>query len=294
MTTIDLNRLWGFHLVASCGGYAKAARAADYPITQPALHQQVRKLEQQVGVPLLERVGKDTMQPTPAGDQLLRFVSPFLRDLPRIVARARSGDYAGSLSIHAESLLIRKLLPQWLLTLQRRRPGAELRLHELRHVDLELLRSGRADVLVGHLPEIPDDIAAQPVATVYACLLVPRANAPTRGRPKPAQLDALPFLSYPPDTRHHALQLEALARDGITPASTLALDTADTIQGYVEAGLGWSLVPSLEPEGPRNRRLRSYPWGRPRTSFSIQMMWRRDAPEHPLLDEMIATAPSPR
>ena len=49
---IDLHRLAGFHLVATSGGYAKAARAADYPITQPALHQQVKKLEAEVGVEL--------------------------------------------------------------------------------------------------------------------------------------------------------------------------------------------------------------------------------------------------
>ena len=68
---IDLHRLAGFHLVATSGGYAKAARAAAYPITQPALHQQVKKLEAEVGVELLMRVGKDTMQPTPAGQRLL-------------------------------------------------------------------------------------------------------------------------------------------------------------------------------------------------------------------------------
>ena len=42
---VDLHRLAGFHLVATEGGYARAARAAPYPITQPALHQQVKKLE---------------------------------------------------------------------------------------------------------------------------------------------------------------------------------------------------------------------------------------------------------
>ena len=108
---IDLHRLAGFHLVATSGGYAKAARAADYPITQPALHQQVKKLEAEVGVELLMRVGKDTMLPTPAGERLLEFVTPFFRDLPRVVEGVRTGDYDGALTIQAESLLIRQLLP---------------------------------------------------------------------------------------------------------------------------------------------------------------------------------------
>ena len=290
---IDLHRLAGFHLVATSGGYAKAARAATYPITQPALHQQVKKLEAEVGVELLMRVGKDTMLPTPAGERLLEFVTPFFRDLPRVVEGVRTGDYDGALTIHAESLLIRQLLPGWLLALRKRRPKAQLTLQELLHVDVDVLRSGAADVMLAHLQEIPDDIAAQQVATVYACLVVPKANAPRRGKPKLEDLVDLPFLTYQPGTRHHALQVQAVAVHGVTPASTIALDTADAILGYVESGLGWSLVPSLDAEGPRGRRLAAYPWGKPRVTFPVYMAWRKDAPEHPLLDEMISCAPRP-
>jgi len=290
---IDLHRLAGFHLVATSGGYAKAARAADYPITQPALHQQVKKLEAEVGVELLMRVGKDTMQPTPAGQHLLEFVSPFFRDLPRVVENVRTGDYDGSLTIHAESLLIRQLLPGWLMALRKRRPKAQLSLQELVHVDIQLLRSGAADVMIAHMPDIPDDIASQEIAVVHACLVVPKEHAPRRGRPQLRDLADIPFLSYPTGTRHQALQLQAIAMHGIVPASTIALDTADTIFGYVESGLGWSLVPSLDPDGPKGRRLASYPWGKPRMTFPIVMAWRKDAPEHPLLDEMISCAPKP-
>ena len=290
---IDLHRLAGFHLVATSGGYAKAARAADYPITQPALHQQVKKLEQQVGTELLERVGKDRMQPTPAGQRLLQFVTPFFRDLPRVVDTLRTGDYGGSLTIHAESLLIRQLLPGWLMSLRRRTPGIRLQLQELIDVDLEPLRSGRADVFLAHLPEVPDDVATQIVATVYACVVVPRERAPKRGRPQLAKLHDVPFLSYPSGTRHHALQRQALALHGIAPAETIELDTADTILGYVESGLGWSLVPSLDEDGPKARRLAAFPWGKPRMTFPISMAWRKDAPEHPMLDAMIACAPTP-
>jgi len=290
---IDMHRLAGFHLVATAGGYAKAARAAPYPITHPALHQQVRKLEAEIGATLLERVGKDRMQTTPAGEHLMQFIMPFFRDLPRVINNVRTGDFDGSLTIHAESLLIRQLLPSWLVALRRKRPNAQLHLHGLVQVDLNLLRSGAADVLVAHIPEIPNDIATQVIATVYACLILPRERAPKRGRPKLEALDDLPFLTYPIGSRQHALQLQALAIHGITPTSTMSLDTADTIFGYVESGLGWSLVPSLDADGPKGRRLTAYAWGKPRTTFPIVMAWRKDAPEHPMLDEMIECAPTP-
>ncbi|HMQ21204.1 MAG TPA: LysR family transcriptional regulator [Planctomycetota bacterium] len=290
---IDLNRLVGFHLVATSGGYSKAARAAPYPITHPALHQQVRKLEQEVGVTLLERLGKDTMRPTPAGERLLDFITPFLRDLPRVAATLRSGDFDGSLSIHAESLMIRQLLPGWLGALRKKRPKARLNLAELVSVDLDILRSGATDVVIAHIPELPSDVASQVVAVVYGCLVVPRDRATKRGHPALESLDDLPFLAYPSGTRHQLLQLQALASHGVHPASLMTLDTADTILGYVESGLGWSLVPSLDPTGPKGRRLAAYPWGRPRSTFKIVLAWRKDAPENPLLDELILCAPTP-
>ncbi|MCC7399080.1 MAG: LysR family transcriptional regulator [Planctomycetes bacterium] len=291
---IDLNRLAGFHLVATQGGYARAARAADYPITQPALHQQVKKLETEVGMQLLERVGKDQMRPTAAGAHLLSLVGPFLRDLPAVVRALRTGEFDGMLSIQAESLLIRQLLPPWLLALRRRRPHVRLELQELIHVDGHPLRSGRADVLVAYLPEVPDDIATQTVAIVHACLVVPRELAGQRRRPPRLQeLTDVPFLAYQAGTRAHTLQMQALAGAGFSPTQVINLDTADTMLGYVESGLGWSLVPSLDADGPRGRRLAAYPWGNPRVTFPVVMAWRRHAPENPMLDALIACAPKP-
>ncbi|MEO6596390.1 MAG: LysR family transcriptional regulator [Planctomycetota bacterium] len=291
---IDLHRLAGFHLVATQGGYARAARAATYPITQPALHQQVKKLEREVGLALLERVGKDQMRPTPAGAHLLGFIAPFFRDLPGVVRCLGTGEFDGALSIHAESLLIRQLLPGWLVALRRKRPNVQLDLKELLQADVTLLRSGHADVLVAHLPEVPNDIASQLVAELHPCLVVPKDRAPLRSRPP--QLDTLtdmPFLAYPAGSKPYVLQMQALVSHGAAPAQVITLDTADTILGYVESGLGWSLVPSLDPDGPSGRRLAAFPWGRPRVTFPVVMAWRKDAPENPMLDAFIACAPVP-
>jgi DNA-binding transcriptional LysR family regulator len=290
---IDLNRLAGFWLVATQGGYARAARAAEYPITQPALHQQVRKLERELGLDLLERVGKSEMKPTPAGAQLLAIVGPFLRDLPAVVRRLRSGEFDGALNIHAESLLIRQLLPPWLLALRKKHPRVQLQLRELLRPEVDLLRSGACDAMLAWLPEVPADIATQQVAQLYPCLVLPKERAAKHRPPALRQLADLPFLSYPVGTRPHGLQLAALAEAAAQPAQTISLDTADAILGYVESGLGWSLVPSLDPAGPTGRRLAAFPWARPMT-FPVLLAWRKDAPEHPMLDALIACAPRSR
>src|SRR5437016_3775864 len=97
---IQLHRLEGFYWVAKTQGYAKAARAFPYPITQPGVHQQVKKLESDVGVELFERVGKDKVVLTPAGQRLFEFVAPFLEKLPAVAEALRSGELAGRLRVH--------------------------------------------------------------------------------------------------------------------------------------------------------------------------------------------------
>lgn len=292
---VDLRRLEVLHLVASHGGYARAARAAPYPITQPALHQQVKKLEAEVGLQLLERLGKDQMRPTAAGAHLLAFVGPFLRDLPGVVKRVRTGEFDGVLSIHAESLLIRQLLPAWLMALRRRRPNCQLQLQELIRADVTPLRTGAADAILAWLPDAADDIATQVVAVLHGCLVVPRDRSGARATkpPRLAELADLPFLAYPVGSRPHTLQMQALANEGIAPPQAIQLDTADTILGYVESGLGWSLVPSLDASGPPGRRLAAFRWGRPPTTFPVVLAWRKNAPENPMLDALIACAPRP-
>jgi DNA-binding transcriptional LysR family regulator len=82
--TVQIHRLEGFYWVARTGGFARAARAFPYPITQPAVHQQVKKLEAELGLGLFERVSKDRMQLTAAGDRVFRYIAPFFEQLPAV------------------------------------------------------------------------------------------------------------------------------------------------------------------------------------------------------------------
>ena len=288
---MNLDRIAVLRLVASQGGYARAARSADYPITQSALHQQVRKLEAEIGCELLERIGKDSMRPTPAGRRLLEFVEPFLRDLPMVVRELREGRAGSSLAIHAESLLIRQLLPGWLHDLRARHPEAVIHLQEIPEPDLEPLRRTRTDAVLAHFTEVPTDVATITVAELRPFVVLPRDGAPRRITATALrELAERTFLAYPVGSRQCALQMEALAMRGIRPAHVMHLDTADLILGFVESGLGWSVVPSLAAGGPSGPRLLAIPLRRPQRTFPVQLAWRKDAPEHALLDALIECA----
>jgi len=170
---IGLHRLEGFYWVARTGGYARAARAFPYPITQPAVHQQVKKLESELGLALFERVGKEQMQLTAAGERLFRFVAPFFEGLPSVVRAVQSGDSSGTLIVHAAPMFVRHLLPRWIQRVRRSHPEGRVELLEMPHADVARLRDGSADLLVDFLPEWPDDVATQAVGTLRGFIVLP-------------------------------------------------------------------------------------------------------------------------
>ncbi len=290
--TIQMHRLEGFYWVARTGGYARAARAFPYPITQPAVHQQVKKLEGDLGLALFERVSKDRMQLTSAGERLFRFVSPYFEQLPGVVRSIRQGDYSGTLKIHAAPMILRTLLPSWIQRLSKKRPGVQIELTEMNVPDLAALRAGAADLMIDHLDDIPNDIATQRVGTLHAFVVFP-ARHPLAKSKRIALVDCQEetFISYTPGTLPCELQMRAFAEHGASPRRMLSAGSAETILGFVEAGLGFSIVPWLTDEGPKGRGIEVRPLTAPKVDFPVYAAWRKDTPENPLLDAALETAP---
>src|SRR5687767_3134975 len=186
---IQLQRLEGFYWVARYEGYARAARSFPYPITQPGIHQQVKRLEAELGVRLFERVGKDRVILTPEGRALYDYVAPFLEGLGAVARSLRSGEVGGRLRIHASGHVLRYLLPPWLRRLQRQRADIEVELFESKVPAVALVRSGEADLLVDHLTEVPADLEARQVGRTRPFLVFPSDHLLARaGRVKPEQL----------------------------------------------------------------------------------------------------------
>ena len=291
---IQIHRLEGFFWVAKTGGYARAARAFPYPITQPAVHQQVKKLESQLGVQLFERVGKEVMKLTPAGRHLHAFAAPFFEQLPAVVRSLKASDLGGDFHIHASGLFLRALLPVWVKRLQRKLPKVQVHLHEYTTADVEVLRRGETDLLVQYLPKVPIDVATQHIATLSGFLVVPKGHRlDGRKRASLRELGADTFVSYSPGLLAHDLQMKALKDHGVEPNRIISTSTLDTIVAFVEAGIGVSAVASMEPGGPRGKGFVSIPVTQPKFEVPVYAAWRKSTPKNPILAAVRETAPKP-
>jgi DNA-binding transcriptional LysR family regulator len=289
---IQIHRLEGFYWVARVGGYAKAARAFPYPITQPAVHQQVKKLEGDLGLELFERVGKDKMQLTAAGQRLYRFITPFFEGLPMLVRSMKSGEYGGVLKIHAAPMFLHYLMPAWLKRLHRLKPDIHVQLQEVMTPDLARLRTGDADLLVDYLPSIPDDIATMVVGRLRAYLVFPASHKlAKRKKVELAEFADERFVSYMPGTLPHEMQIHALTKYGVPPREIVSATSADSILAFVESEIGFSVLPWLDGHELNHPGIVSRALDWPDSVFEVVAAWRKDNPENPLLDAALETAP---
>jgi len=292
---IQLGRLEGFFRVARAQGYARAARQFPYPITQPGVYQQVRKLEEELGATLFERVGKDRVVLTPAGRVLYDQVAPFMEGLAAAEQAIRGGRHGGTLRILAAGLVLRQLLPAWLRRLQAKRRDIDLALAETRGDGIPQLLRGEADLLIDALVAEQDDVESVQVATVRAFIGVPaRHPAARRKRLRLADLQRDTFIAYGVDRpRQRELQLRALAAHRVTPPRAHTADSSENILGFVAAGLGYSVVPSLLPRGPRVAGVVARRLDPPSADVPVLAAWRKGA-RNPLVDALLELRPLAR
>ena len=127
LTSMDLQvaHLRTLQAIARHGSFSRAAQALN--LTQPAVSMQVRHLEQALGLPLLERVGKRAF-PTRAGQLLLSHADRALRELEAGVERVQQlrGVVAGRVRLGTSASISIYLLPPALRRFRARYPETEV------------------------------------------------------------------------------------------------------------------------------------------------------------------------
>ncbi len=248
---MELHQLRYFAKVAELANFTRAAEAC--AVSQPALSQQIAKLEKELGQPLFDR-GARTVRLTPAGLELRQRAEDILRRIDDAARAIADAPDAGTLRVGAIPTIAPYLLPGMLGPFLAARPQARVELVEQpTAVLLRKLADGELDLAVLALPIPPEGIDAAPLLDEELLALLPAAHPlAKKKRVTLPDLAAEPFVLL---DEAHCLTGAALSFCGRPRAAlaTAALHQLATVQELVRLGLGVSLLPAMAcrrlPEG---------------------------------------------
>ena len=142
MTIIQLEYLLA---VANCGSFSQAAEHCF--VTQPSLSMQVKSLEEELGVVLLDRTKKPVV-PTEAGEVVLEQIRETLRSFNfiREAVQELKGETAGKLRLGVIPTIAPYLMHRFMPTFVKEYPKVELEISEMKTADIvEALKKDRLD-----------------------------------------------------------------------------------------------------------------------------------------------------
>lgn len=241
---MDLYQLAYFVEIARQKNFTRAAERLH--MAQPALSQQMRRLEEELGAPLFVRGRKQTLL-TPAGEALFTQAQSLLALAERAkqtvaeVAQLRRG----RLVIATVPTLSASWLPRLIQDFQKTHPFIELILREESSAGVaELVETGAAEIGFLQLPADEELFAVEELITeAFHVLLPARHKLAARPRLELAELRREPFIFYKGKVR--SVLLEACRIQGFEPRVVCESTALETVRALVQAGLGVAILPEL-------------------------------------------------
>ncbi|MEW2544324.1 LysR substrate-binding domain-containing protein [Streptomyces sp. NPDC047002] len=244
---MQFHQLHYFVAVAETRHFTRAAERVH--VSQPSLSQQIRALENELGAELFSRA-RGNVALTEAGESLLPLARRILADAE--TARHEVQELAqlrrGRVRLGATPSVCTGLLPDVLRAFHDLHPGIELRIEESGSRDLvrELAR-GAVDLALVVLPLPTPSPALTTVELLQEDLVVVSSAAgPAPRRPvRVADLQGEPLVMFRHGYDLRELTVAACHAEGFEPSFTVEGGEMDAVLGFVRAGLGVAVVPSM-------------------------------------------------
>jgi LysR family transcriptional regulator, carnitine catabolism transcriptional activator len=250
MAIIDgLRHLRSFITVARVSSFTRAARELN--ISQPALSVQIRQLENELGIALLDR-NKRKVTLTEAGRELLGPLERIFMDVESIMSTGR--DFAklrrGIVTVAAVPTLAATLIPRALGDFSRAYPGISVRLRDSLGASLaELVKDGDVDFAVGgEMPENPD-VVTEHLFSERVCLFAPIKHALARKQIVTLrELATYPVILPEKHTSVRVLIERAFDQQKLSLRPLHETGHISTTMRMVNAGIGIAILPARAME----------------------------------------------
>ena len=242
-----LRQLRAFCRTARLGSVSRAAE--HLASSQPAVSQQVRALEEDLGVPLFERYGP-RLALTHAGARLYERALPVVERmdrLPHTFAEQHHGIVADRLRIGAGQTSAAYVLPEPLKRFRARHPEARVSVKTGTGAErLAWLRDYEVDVVVGAMDATPPGVEFRPFLDSEVVLVTP-VDHPLAGRDSVGfdEIATCPMVDHAPGTYARQVNELLLRLHGAAPDVVFEVNGWNVITNYVASGLGIALVPDV-------------------------------------------------
>jgi LysR family hydrogen peroxide-inducible transcriptional activator len=275
---VNLRELEYLVALAEHRHFGRAAEACF--VTQPTLSTQIRKLERELGVELVERNPRHAVL-TGAGERVVERARVMLGEAESIrgIALQAQDREAGSVRLGLFPTLAPYLLPHVVPSLRQRFPKLELLLvEEKTEVVLQRLRDGQLDAGILALPVADGGLRTEVLFEEEFLLAVPSTDplAATKGPVDPSVLagEQVLLLEEGHCLRDQALDVCSIA--GAVERTGFRATSLETLRQMVAAGVGATLLPelSVEPPVPPSDDITLLRFADPAPRRRIAMFWR--------------------
>lgn len=245
---MQLRHLRSFVAVAEERQFGRAARRLH--IAQPALSQQIKQLEAELGVQLFHRTTR-RVDLAPAGEVLLERARSILAAVERAALDAQRADRGevGTITIGFTGSATYALLPSLASALRATLPGVSVELHGemLTPSQVEGLLDGSLDIALLRPPVHHQDLAVEVVRREPLIAVLPAHHRLAKGDVVAVgDLAADDFVVYPSDYRsvvHDAVE-RLCESHGFIPRAAVEASETSTMISFVAAGIGVAIVPA--------------------------------------------------
>lgn len=248
---MELHQLRYFCAIAETGNFSRAAQQTH--VSQPSLSQQIRKLEDELGARLFDRLGR-SVRLTELGRAFLPRARAVLRELEsaRSDVVERKASIGGPVCVGVIPTIAPYFLPPVLAAFSRKFPQAQVTVvEEITPLLLEKLRAGSMDVAIVALPlqgrGHEFDLFPLMTEKLYAVLPKDHAMAARRSIPL-GELEGEPFLLLRDGHCFRETAVAACKRARVSPNIVFESGQFSSILSMVSAGLGVSIVPAMALE----------------------------------------------
>lgn len=245
LDAVTLKQLRALRAVVAQGSLTAAG--VELGLTTPAIHSQIKHLEEAADVPLLLRGAEGgRMLPTPEGEEMLRAAQRIEAILSQAAAQiqARSSGRVGQVALSVVSTA-QYFAPRLVRMLNDRCPEIDIQLRVMnRETMMSDLDQGRCELaIMGRPPRVPA-VQSVPLGPHPHGVILPPGHALARGEGyDPALLVRETFLTREPGSGTRMLMQRFLERlEEAHPVRLIEMESNETIKQAVLAGLGLAFL----------------------------------------------------